>query len=76
MARVLFLCTLLASASVLAQDPNAVSQRDIDQAIRKGAEYLKTAPSTGGWLHPNCDELILLTMIHAGVPETNPKFDE
>jgi hypothetical protein len=76
MARVLFLCTLLASTSVLAQDPNAVTQRDIDQAIRKGAEYLKVAPSTGGWLHPNCDELILLTMIHAGVPETNPKFDE
>ena len=76
MARVLFLCTLLASASALAQDPNAVSQRDIDQAIRKGSENLKTAPSTGGWLHANCDELILLTLIVAGVPETNPKFDE
>ena len=76
MARVLFLCTLLASTSVLAQDPNAVTQKDIDQAIRKGAENLKTAPSTGGWLHANCDELILLTLIVAGVPESNPKFDE
>ena len=76
MARVLFLCTLLASTSLWAQDPNAVSQREIDQAIRKGTENLKSAPSTGGWLHANCDELILLTLIVAGVPETNPKFDE
>jgi hypothetical protein len=76
MARVLFLCTLLASTSVVAQDPNAVTQREIDQAIRKGSENLKTAPSTGGWLHANCDELILLTLIVAGVPESNPRFDE
>ena len=65
-----------AAIPAAAQDPNAVSQREIDQAIRKGAEYLKTAPSWGDWLHANCDELILLTMIHAGVPESNPKFDE
>jgi len=74
-----FILFLLLGATVtpaLAQDPNAVSQREIDQAIRKGAEFLKTAPSWGDWLHPNCDELILLTMIHAGIPETNPKFDE
>ena len=76
MAKVLFLCTLLASTSVVAQDPNAVTQREIDQAIRKGSENLKTAPSTGGWLHANCDELILLTLIVAGVPESNPRFDE
>jgi hypothetical protein len=77
MARVIFLSALLAgSATAWAQDPNAVTQREIDQAIRKGAEYLKTAPSTGGWLHANCDELILLTMIHAGIPESNPKFEE
>ncbi len=77
MARLLILSVLLAgSTSAWAQDPNAVSQREIDQAIRKGAEYLKTAPSTGGWLHANCDELILLTMIHAGVPDKNPKFEE
>jgi hypothetical protein len=80
MARLLILSTLLLGLPArlaLAQDPNAVTQRDIDQAIRKGAEHLKTnAPSTGGWLHANCDELILLTLIVAGVPESNPKFDE
>ncbi|HVR86383.1 MAG TPA: hypothetical protein VMU54_18825, partial [Planctomycetota bacterium] len=77
MARAFILFLLLGAAMpAAAQDPNAVSQREIDQAIRKGAEYLKTAPSWGDWLHANCDELILLTMIHAGIPEANPKFDE
>jgi hypothetical protein len=76
MARFFLLSSLLIGSAALAQDPNAVTQRDIDQAIRKGAEHLKIAPSTGGWLHANCDELILLTMIVAGVPETNPKFEE
>ena len=75
-----FILSLLLGATVtpaLAQDPNAVSQREIDNAIRKGSEFLKTsAVSSADWLHPNCDELILLTMIHAGVPENNPKFDE
>jgi hypothetical protein len=70
------LSILLAAGPAMAQDPNAASQRDIDQAIRKGAEYLKTAPSTGSWLHANCDELILLTLIVAGVQETNPRFKE
>ncbi len=75
-ASILFLLLGATITPALAQDPGAVSQREIDQAIRKGAEYLKTAPSWGDWLHANCDELILLTMIAAGVPESNPKFDE
>src|SRR5437762_6489456 len=52
-----------------AKVPPAVSQKEIDTAILKGCEYLKTAPSYGGWLKTNCDELILLTLIHAGVSE-------
>src|SRR3989442_743568 len=40
-----------------AQDPKTVvSQKEIDTAIMKGLEYLKTAPSYGGWLKTNCDE--------------------
>ena len=73
-AMILSLMLLLAAAPAAAQDPNAASQRDIDVAIRKGAEYLKTPPSTGSWLHANCDELILLTLIVAGVQESNPRF--
>jgi hypothetical protein len=74
-----FILFLLLGATItpaLAQDPNAVTQRQIDQAIRKGGDHLKVAVSSADWLHPNCDELILLAMIAAGVPENNPKFDE
>jgi hypothetical protein len=76
-ASVLFLLLGATITPALAQDPGAVSQREIDQAIRKGGDFLKTTAVSGAdWLHPNCDELILLTLIHAGVPETNPKFEE
>src|SRR5262249_54913646 len=76
MARLIFLSAMLAGSTAWAQDPNAVTQREIDQAIRKGAESRKAPPSTGSWLHANFDEPILLTMIHAGVPESTPKFEE
>jgi len=76
-AFILFLALGATITPAAAQDPNAVTQREIDGAIRKGTEFLKTtAVSSADWLHPNCDELILLTLIHAGVPETNAKFDE
>jgi hypothetical protein len=64
----------LLSASAFAQDKGAPSQKAIDDAVRRGVEYLKTAPSPGGHLKTNCDELILLTLIHAGVPEKNETF--
>jgi hypothetical protein len=55
-----------------------VDQKRIDQAIKKGVEWLKTAPSPphehSGAKHS--DELILLTMIHAEVSESNPRFKE
>jgi hypothetical protein len=79
MARAFILSALIVAAALpaAAQDPNAVTQREIDQAIRKGSEFLKTSAVSGAdWLHKDCDELILLTMIHAGVPEANPKFAE
>jgi hypothetical protein len=56
------------------QDPDAVSQRDIDRAIRQGVEHLMTAPSGADFLSPNCDELILLAMVAAEVSEANPVF--
>jgi hypothetical protein len=62
----LFLC---------AQDQKAVvSQKEIDTAILKGSAYLLTpAPSPGGHLKGDCDDLILLTLIHAGVSEKSYK---
>ena len=73
MARLL-LTSLLLGTTALAQDPNAVSPRDIEKAIRKGAEFLKAAPFTPDRTHPCANDLILLTLIHAEVPETNPVF--
>jgi hypothetical protein len=46
-----------------------VSQREIDQAIARGLESLQGAPSTAGGIGSNCDELILLAMIHGGSSE-------
>jgi hypothetical protein len=55
--------------------PPVVSQREVDKAVQRGAEYLKKAPSPSGHLSGDCDSLILLTMIHAEVPESNPDFE-
>jgi hypothetical protein len=66
-----FAVALLVPSVAAAQD-----QAAIDKAIRRGIEYLKTAGSPGhehsGAKHS--DELILLTFIHAEVPESDPKF--
>jgi hypothetical protein len=53
-----------------------VDQSKVDAAIRKGIEYLRTAGSPGDypgtpWEIRNCDELLLLTFIHAGVSSTS-----
>ncbi len=69
----LWLALFLASSAGAAA---AQDQAAIDKAIRRGIEYLKTAGSPGhahsGATHS--DELILLTFIHAEVPESDPKF--
>ena len=53
----------------------AVDEAKVDQAIRKGVEFLRTAKSPdfhNGYR--NSDVLILWTFIHAGVPQDDPKF--
>src|SRR5262245_39500638 len=77
----LFLSILLAAHA--AQDPKkqgfkpnpAVDQKNVDEAIRKGLEFLKTSDSAGGAASPNCDELKLLTFIHGGLPEKDAAFE-
>src|SRR5678815_3549193 len=72
-----FLIVFLAlSGTAFAQDPNAVSPRDIEKAIRKGTDFLKAAPFNPDRAHPCANDLILLTLIHAEVPETNPVFQQ
>ena len=50
-------------------------QARVDEAIRKGAECLSGAESTGWTLVGvrNCDELLLLTLLPAGLPESHPR---
>src|SRR6185295_18630238 len=70
------LAMVLGSARAEAQQ-KGVDQKRIDDAIRKGVEYLKVAESSGWDQHiANCDELILLTFVHADVPEKEAKFQE
>jgi len=70
------LATVLAFLAAAAGAARAQDQVKIDRAIKRGIEYLKTAGSPGhehsGATHS--DELILLTFIHAEVPESDPKF--
>jgi hypothetical protein len=42
----------------------------VEEAIRKGTEYLKARPD----IHPQYKELVMLTYLHAGVPEKDPEF--
>src|SRR5262245_45680416 len=70
---------ILAAAVPLRLEAQAkvVDQKNVDEAIRKGVEYLRTAESSGWDAHiNNCDELILLTLIHADVPESDAKVQE
>ena len=65
---------LLLVSALLVQNANAPSQKEIDAAVKRGIEYLKTAPSTGGFLKGNCHDLILLTLLHGGMSDKNPVF--
>lgn len=52
-----------------------VSQKEIDEAIRRGAEYLKANHQAGGRVmgRGGTDELVALTLAHAGVsPSEEP----
>lgn len=59
-----------------------VDQLKVDEAIRRGIEYLKGAGSPAAYSPgvpyyvPDSDELILLTFIHAGVSVRDPVFVE
>lgn len=52
--------------------------RKIDEAITHGVGFLRGADRPGypDRQIPNCDELVLWTFVHAGVPETDTLFGE
>jgi hypothetical protein len=52
-----------------------VDQKRVDEAIRKGVAFLQKSGSPGAHRDiKNCDELILFTLVHAGVSESDPRF--
>lgn len=54
-----------------------VDAKRVDEAIRKGLDYLrKSASPPSHKALANSDELILLAMVHGDVPPTDPKFRE
>jgi hypothetical protein len=67
--------TLVLLALASAAGAQAVDEAKVDQAIKKGVEFLRTAksPDFHNGYH-NSDVLILWTFIHAGVPQDDPKF--
>jgi hypothetical protein len=71
-------CLGLLGSGLSAQDKPkpgvVVGQREVDKAVKRGADFLKKAPSPAGHLKDDCDELILLTFVSAEVPESNPDF--
>jgi hypothetical protein len=70
----------LLTAPLWAQDKkdeaDPVLQAKIDAAIGRGVEYLKKAESIVAWpeFGANSDELILLTLVHAGVSTKDAVF--
>ena len=67
-----------------AQDPKrpapgaahpGVDQKRVNRAIQAGVEYLKSCDSPGHNQSKDADELILLTLIHAGA-EAQPRFKQ
>jgi len=71
---------LACASAAAAQTAPGVDDRKVREAIDRGIAWLKLAPSPGhgenGSLARNSDELILLTLIHAGVPQDDPRFRE
>src|SRR5687768_9012908 len=87
--RIAALALLLLPAAAAAQDPRKdpfpvypeLDQRKIDEAIRRGVEYLKTMKpgpplAQDPILHKDSSELILWTLLHTQVDEADPKFQQ
>jgi len=65
-------------ATILLASAAQADQTRIDGAVRKGVSFLKTAKTPGVSFAKIDDtfELVLLTFVHAGVSETDEKFQE
>jgi hypothetical protein len=55
---------------------NGLDPARIDAAVKRAAEWLKTAPSPAMNGSPDSDELILWTFVHAGLDPYDKKYQE
>jgi ferric-dicitrate binding protein FerR (iron transport regulator) len=53
-----------------------VDQKRVDEAIRKGLEVLQAMKNISSDGKARCVELVLLTYVTGGVPESDPRFQE
>ncbi len=69
------LVAVLALAPALSAQERRVDEARVNAAIRKGVESLsrRQGRAFGGW--HSARELVLLAMVHAGVPPKDPVFD-
>ena len=75
------IAVLLLSSVLCAQDkkgaPPKIDQGKVDGAIKRGVEYLKSQIGKYGTINKRrSEELILWTLTHAGVPESDPDFEK
>jgi hypothetical protein len=67
---------LLPAAGAPRNDAAPVLQNNVDLAVRKGVQTLKVPPGGTGRYGHDPGMLVLLTLIHAGVPNSNPRLQE
>ena len=69
---------LVLALAVAPQSAPGVDDQKVQEAIRRGIEFLRGAPSHGETKKSirSADELLLLTFLHAGVPAEDPKVQE
>ncbi len=72
---------LVSLVTASSQGPSGPSEAAVDKAISKGVAFLKTAGSPGKVDFPhgpqnNSDEIIVWTLLHAGVSQDDPVFQK
>ncbi|MBI2931849.1 MAG: terpene cyclase/mutase family protein [Planctomycetes bacterium] len=70
---------ILLSGLFLVQNPPPIDEVRVEDAIKRGVQYLR-GQERKTWTQENrtmsTDELLLWTLVHAGVPETDPLFQK
>jgi len=69
---------LLALLAALVPQAKKPDPKKVDEAISRGVGFLRGAERPGypDRQIPNCDELVLWTLVHAGIPESDALFQE